>query len=172
MASFKSRRTGPRDKGNSPIQWCQVKILPYTFPATYNERTQEKANLRVTTPGGSVLKDRSQWRTVQSLTFCMFGLRQRTKKGLEELSVAIRECRESYQKRKKFMLIQSLSLLFFTFLSSVGIYQKQTDKKKTSIIEIFLFLIIFIIFNSNIKYITTDTKIISQYSTQTHLSLP
>lgn len=36
----------------------------------------------------------------RSLTFCVFGLMHLTKKGFEELSVAIKECRESCKEEK------------------------------------------------------------------------
>lgn len=47
----------------------------------------------------TVLEESPGW-SFTSLTFFVLGLMQRTKKGLEELSVAIKECRESCQRKR------------------------------------------------------------------------
>ena len=47
----------------------------------------------------TVLEESPGW-SFRSLTFFVLGLMQRTKKGLEELSVAIKECRESCQRKR------------------------------------------------------------------------
>lgn len=64
----------------------------------YNERTLEKPNLWVTLLE-AVLEESPGW-PFRSLTFCVFGLMHLTKKGFEELSVAIKECRESYKEEE------------------------------------------------------------------------
>lgn len=61
-----------------------------TLRTINDERTLEKVPQEAVS-----LKTQTQSSTAVNLTFCVFGLIQRTKKGLEELSVAIKECRES-----------------------------------------------------------------------------
>lgn len=65
--------------------------MSYTLRTIYDERTLEKVPQEAVS-----LKTQPPSSTAVNLTFCVFGLIQRTKKGLEELSVAIKECSESY----------------------------------------------------------------------------
>ena len=59
----------------------------------------------------------------------MFGLIQRTKKGLEALSVAIKECRESYEE-EKYVHVDLVSFYVFKLLSTLGTHQKQEKENK------------------------------------------